>query len=69
MKIIIDTDQILSAVKNKLKEVQAFMVALYHAPVTPRKIEVRQRGLATGQVVTVRRPERRQIKVKYVPTK
>jgi hypothetical protein len=69
MKIIIDTDQIKLAVKDKIKEVQAFIVALYRTPAEPRKIEVQHRGLATGQVVAVRRPERRQIKVKYVPSK
>lgn len=33
-----------------------------------RKIEVQQRGLATGQIVTVRRIRRIQIEVTYIPS-
>lgn len=33
-----------------------------------RKIEVQQRGLATGQVVPVRRITRRKIEVTYIPS-
>jgi len=69
MKITIDTDQIISTVKTKAKKVFTDILNQYRTPALVRRIEVQQRGLATGQHVTVRRPERKQIKVKYVPSK
>lgn len=53
----------------KIRDLTGKLVALMPTGRSlPLKIDVKQRGLATGQVVPVRRVKRVHIKVKYIPS-